>query len=636
VVPWSVQADFAGWRADAPSWQPPAELRHLHVPVLVASLWRRLIDAVRDPAIRLDDGGVVVLGIAIFERDPAGALHARLWREKEGCLQWDPCPDDEIVLQALPAGWIWLDLIRRAAVVELAHHLKASAVAPMEGDLERYGRALFEHFRRRLARHADLRVIRQRVARALDLDPAVLRIARRLMNLLPDRGLPRLSYYNTVVRHREAFLSLERELPQAIPLYGALVDRGDFPRRGWPAQALHRYLVEHDLSPAIWRLIVAAGPRLFLPVRHFYRGDAGTAMLDYLRILSDLRLQVEPHPHLIWCLLSRVANPGFRFERHRENLVRHRHRFGHAARHFMRDPEVARADLPDVLEWLAAECPQLDKLQRRAGWPWLVRQTRQWLELRQREIDAEAVAWDVPFDELIVEDFVFRSLKSVRDLWDEARAMHHCADDYASRCAGGEVLIVSIRHRDAPQRRRATAMLERVGGAWRVAQVRARANRNPPARVAEAAARLVAQLNVRSPAGTPAADIAVTIGSPAAGVAPRRMPPNARFIGEVSWSWSPMHCRREQYFVCGNRARTLWLLWVRWFDDNYSVWRTPEVVAYCERGRLTDRVAARGLIRQYWAHDAQHGNLDRFHELECSGLLEPVELEEMADSVWPE
>jgi hypothetical protein len=42
------------------------------------------------------------------------------------------------------------------------------------------------------------------------------------------------------------------------------------------------------------------------------------------------------------------------------------------------------------------------------------------------------------------------------------------------------------------------------------------------------------------------------------------------------------------------------------------------------------------LLTQHWAHDAQCGNLDRFHELECSGLLEPVELEEMAEGVWPE
>ncbi|MCI1192597.1 PcfJ domain-containing protein [Calidifontimicrobium sp. SYSU G02091] len=495
AVPWSLQAEFASWRDAAPSWLPPAGLRRLHVPVLVASLWRRLIDAVREPALRLGDGSVVVLGIAVFERDAEAGLHASLWRQKDGRLQWDPCPDDEVVVQAVPAGWVWLDLIRRAAMVELAHHLQAIGTPATTGELEQYGRALFAHLRRRLARHADLRVMRQRVARELDLDPAALRIARRLMNLLPDRGLPRLSYYNTVVRHREAFLALERELPQAIPLYGALVDRDDFPRRGWPAQALHRYLVEHDLGPAVWRLIVASGTRLFLPVRDFYRGDAGSAMLDYLRILSDLRLQVEPHPHFAWCLLSRVANPAYRFERHCEHLARHRHLFGHAARHFMRQPEVAKADLPDVLEWLATERPQLDKLQRRAGWPWLVARTCEWLALRRNEIDAEALTWDTPFDEAIVGDFVCRSLKSVRDLWDEARAMHHCADGYAARCAAGDVLVVSVRAGSDPGRRVATALFVRRSGRWETDQVRSAANRCPPRDAEAAVVRLGGLLN---------------------------------------------------------------------------------------------------------------------------------------------
>ena len=479
-----------GLQRDLVSWRPAADLQRLHVEHLVQSFWLRLIDAIRCPVARLDDGSVVVLGCAMFQKDADGALAVKLWRHRDGRLRWDDCPDRDVVLEGVPAGWAWLDLLRRAAMTEVAEHLRSMDYCPRPEDLQRYGEALFSHLRRKLVRRVDLRLMRQEVAAALGLDPDAARIARRLMNVFSDNGRARLSYYNIVRRHRCAFLALERELPQLLPLYGALVEREDFPTHQWPAQALCQFLASQGVGKPAWRLLRTCSPRLLVPVRHFYWGDAGTAMLDYLNIVWMLQPQREPPTRFMWRLLSRAANPEYRFQRHLRQFLRNAEPLGHSARAFMTHPDASESDLADVLEWIEAEQPALDSQQRAAGWPWLVKRARQWLELRQKEIDAQTTTWPVPFEEWTVSEFVVRPLRSVRDLWAEARAMHHCADLFVDRCARGTVLLVSLRHKATPHRRVATALLNAQHGGWAVTQVRAAANRNPPSTARRAAERL--------------------------------------------------------------------------------------------------------------------------------------------------
>nr|MCU0769723.1 PcfJ domain-containing protein [Burkholderiaceae bacterium] len=495
LLPWHLLSSAAG---DVPGWVPPARLAHLHVPELVASLWHRLIAAVREPAQVFDLNGqrvVMVAGIAAVRRQPDGALRVDVWRECDGRLQWVTSAPQTVVLQAMPAGWVWLDLIRDAAECELRRHLCQWGVAFEDTDLRIYARELFAHMRRRLVSHADLRQMRRRVAAALALDADAVRIARRVIDVAPGSGPGRVSAYNLVVRHLEAFRLLEREMPQAIPLYAAFVERPDFPSRGQPAQALREFLRSHEVGRCTWRLVVTAGPRLALPLRDFYAGDTAAAMLDYLRILQALRLRREPPPWLIWSILSRVAHPASRFQDHLRSLQRVAPLFGHAARACVAVRPEPVDDLPQVLEWLGTERPQLDKLQRRAGWPWLVARAREWMALRRREIEAQAQSWSTPFARMPIGAYDMVALQSVRDLWDEARAMHHCVDGFVDRCAAGDTLVVSVRSADEGGRRVATALYERQGQRWKLAQVRGVANRCPPREVETAAMFLAGMLN---------------------------------------------------------------------------------------------------------------------------------------------
>jgi hypothetical protein len=628
-----------GATGEQPGWAPAAHLAHLHVPEIVASLWQRLMAAVRTPSRVFDRDGqrvVLVVGIAAVRRQSDGALHVDVWRECDGRLQWVASDPRTVVLQTMPAAWVWLDLISNAVTFELRWHLCRCGVAFDDADLRVYAHDLFAYFRRHLVRHADLRQMRRRVAAALALDPDAVRIARRIIDVAPGSGPGRLSAYNLVVRHLEACRLLERELPQAVPLYAAFVERGDFPRMAQPAQALRQFLRDQGLGRCTWRLLVKAGPRLMLPLRDFYVGDTGVAMLDYLRILQALGLRRELPSWATWAILSRVANPASRHQGHLRELHRAAALFGHALRSCIALQPAPVGEFASVLEWLASERPRLDKMQYRAGWPWLVSRTMDWMALRRKEIEAQAASWSTPFVSMPMGARELVALRTVRDLWDEARAMHHCIDDYADHCARGDALVVSVR--SGSGRRSATALYKRQGQRWSLAQVRGVANRCPPREVEGAAKFLEGMLNAPCewpPEAELEPDAGALAGVPPHWTEPRRMPPNARLAVEVAWSWGPMNSRQSRYLISGDREGRHWLLWERHFDDNYGRWeRTAQVVAHAAKGGVTEAVAAARMLAACWRREIKEAKLDEFHQVLSNGVVAEEDLAQLAKHLW--
>jgi hypothetical protein len=622
------------------TWQPDAKLSHLHVPVLATSLWGRLMELANDPVSQaVIDGKRVVQVCGCFRVHVAddGTLSTEIWRERRDEMIWFGIPDRETVLAAMPAGHSWLRLLRNAALVELRRHLRQVDVEFTETDLAAYGDALFNHFTRKLHRKADLRAMRRMVADALALDVDVLRVARRLMEELPDLGGVTVENYNQVMRHPMEFRLLERELPQAIPLYAALRGDHDFPDVEQPAQALKQHLHRLGFGASHWRRIARASTRLFLPVRDFYEGRGRDAMLDYLDILGTLKLQGEPPRWLVWEIFTQFANPDRRFPEHVGEVIPHARPWAHALRvlGLLDDPKSHREDLGRVLTWLRGEHAALDKLRRRAGWGWLVREAGRSAERRHQAARCANTNWFVPFEEEVCGGYLMRAISTPLALWEEGHAMRHCAGDYPNRCADGVVLMVSVRRQGQPDRRVATVMLEPSGGSWRAAQVRGPANRDPERGVAEAVQQLISRLDARRPK-IMFLDRAVSIGQPAAGDAPANMPPNARLIAECSWYWSPNNDCRLRYLICSNRQRTLWLLWERPYDSNWSRWLPASVVAHAPRkAGDNERLIACRLLEELWRAEIHHEALDPFSEGSPGELLLGDELDHLSAVLWP-
>ena len=143
-----------------------------------------------------------------------------------------------------------------------------------------------------------------------------------------------------------------------------------------------------------------------------------------------------------------------------------------------------------VQRWITKGHPDvhLDKPQRQAGWPWLVRQAGAWLERLQRELRDETdwASW-MPTQSL--GPWTLVPIRGPLQLWEEARAMHHCVEMFEAACRSGDTLIVSVRQGD---RRIATAELVRRQREWHLGQIKGFANREAPEKLMEALAGWVA------------------------------------------------------------------------------------------------------------------------------------------------
>src|SRR4030095_1566917 len=111
---------------------------------------------------------VEVLGSARIKRHDDGTLVVQL-RDlgNNGRLHWEDVPGSVVVLSGMPFAFLWLGLISNAALVEILQNARRLDMQLHDGDAGAYANELFGHFRRRIARHADLREMRRNAARAL-------------------------------------------------------------------------------------------------------------------------------------------------------------------------------------------------------------------------------------------------------------------------------------------------------------------------------------------------------------------------------------------------------------------------------------------------------------------------------------
>lgn len=541
-------------------------LRHSpwHLPALADDLWRRVLQVVEQPAqVRRLRGRrtVQVAGVCRFleqadgtwkvviaDVGPVGAA-SRAADERAAAasaprtVAWRAIPAQHIALIALPFRWHWLRHIGRLFATEVEAAWQARGCPAPQAAVEAYVEAAVEAMRRRLVRQTDLRGFRARVAEALDFPPDLLALARRQLQGLGSDPAVRLSDLNRVIRHRRAFTTLARELPQAVPLYGLLCEQPGFDGDAEPTAALRRHLLACGLSSRTWRLIVRCGPRLMLPLRHFYRGDAARAALDYLSILDALAPSQDPSGWPMWVLLSLVANPGYRHNQHHSELDFCLPDMAVALRRWQqavgqgsaRQPPSAGAKdgLAEVFGWLYRARPALDKRQKRAPWVWWLRSAREAStrdRLAAQSRDREP--WPAPVEAAQIGGWAVVPLRDPLALWEEGRAMHHCIALREADCQASQVWAASIRCGHPAGRRVATALFEptrlrasddeplsQPPARWVLRDVRAFANADPDPRLLRALQAWLATLapdpNLGSGPTTPATPSAASPSAPA-------------------------------------------------------------------------------------------------------------------------
>jgi hypothetical protein len=116
-----------------------------------------------------------------------------------------------------------------------------------------------------------------------------------------------------------------------------------------------------------------------------------------------------------------------------------------------------------------------------------------------------------------------------------------------------------------------------------------------------------------------------------ADVLPKSNPRSPIYLAQAEWAWSPMHNRVVAYYL--HRGRTHWVLWSRYFDDNWWRWSWAAVACVHKRGLLEHQAAVHLLI-EFWKTEAEESGVDQFHWINESDGLSVAELMAIAREVW--
>tara|TARA_B110000003_G_scaffold242609_1_gene250510 strand:+ start:58 stop:516 length:459 start_codon:yes stop_codon:yes gene_type:complete len=114
---------------------------------------------------------------------------------------------------------------------------------------------------------------------------------------------------------------------------------------------------------------------------------------------------------------------------------------------------------------------------------------------------------------------------------------------------------------------------------------------------------------------------------------PKASPRKITFVGSVEWAWSPAHGRIDNYYI--NPRRTGWLLWNNWVEDGGAPWTWHwDLMAYGNRCQSDEKTITIHLLQAVWKFDEKYHDVEHFHWVNNTGLLDIEELEAIAREVW--
>ena len=135
-------------------------------------------------------------------------------------------------------------------------------------------------------------------------------------------------------------------------------------------------------------------------------------------------------------------------------------------------------------------------------------------------------------------------------------------------------------------------------------------------------------------------EIIYTNGSWPEGVSiPNPMPETAEFLAEVSWSWSPMHSRRDRYYWSVDPAARVATLWIgdgEGFDGELSDF-SPYAYHLHPNSDFPE-VGERDMLEFALRSEKKiNGSLsDAYHEISDYGIIGEQDLWDVAACIWPE
>jgi len=393
---------------------------------------------------------VVVLRVyaAVVERS-TGLIRPALLRDG-GRLTCITRPEPGVRLLHAPQGSHWPHYWLRAWCwrqgAGLAPEALLRAVADAAPALWRYA-----------WRHLDLRGMRRQVAAAMDYEPVAWHRAVRLAHAL-NRG-PDHRHYNAALRFAGQLDLLEREAPNLMAPWLVLAGDRALDTQLEPKAALKRWVRGTGAGSRAWKSLAASPTRVWAawPRR---RGSGGESLQETAHLV-DRCATARPIPLAVMRALTGRLDPLVSLCDVRTSYYPFAVRAAAAALAAGRWAAFTD-ELDAVDDWFNIERPALDKLQRRRGWPWLVRKARAWAEMRRRqELAREPLIPELP--PLEIGDYVFTAARTPFDLWNAGRLLRNCLGGF-DRGQGHSWHLVVLATRRADARLRAAVTLYEPSG----------------------------------------------------------------------------------------------------------------------------------------------------------------------------
>ncbi len=449
--------DFSDMTLDAPanSWcvlgSPPKHLLPVHSPVLIKAWHERLVHAFVQPTQVENHKGhrrVQVLGNAIFDVDARGQVHLWSWTFNERDLPaLEQFPDRSVVAVGVPYQNLWMGNYRAGVLRSLVARFPAQARL-CQDYVDWASQALLA-----LCWTEEVQEqVRAQIATALALDAQLLEIASQIQLSTRQRTPVRLEHYNHVQAHQQHYLQLQQESPQFIALHALLSD--DLHRSMELTASMRYSLRKRGLGAAVWRLLSRVGTRWineYLPYFDQEREPLYACAIEILQMATAFGTKDLPPGEVLHALFQLGGNPNgpsVNFVNRVDDQFALCKRLGAImAQADDATMEVIKAQAMAIFQWGSDHAEAVpDAIMRRLTLKGILRKVKAQSLLDQKRHES-GPTWSVPyrltFDDPSISAVILNSSLAI---WQEGQLMRHCAEMFSSRCAKGELLMVSLRH----------------------------------------------------------------------------------------------------------------------------------------------------------------------------------------------
>lgn len=363
------------------------------------------------------------------------------------------------------------------------------ATVPLEGMDARHRRvlgsvchALIDAAWRALGLRATLRTrfptkrIRREVRETLRIDPGLLALARAARLRARQHGISQ-RWLTFVWQQHDTLARIRLQTPALLPVVAMhLYQHGSTPGVD-PTRACADWLQGRGMRKAGYRLLARHGARRFVEVtRRFHADDALDALVLALTLAEGGHEARLPTPLFYQVTLDQFEQPmGAGEIRHRLLLTPPR-LFQEAAQRLAAAASPARQqrvalEYRAILDYFMDIRPDVGD----AGWA-------RWLALAEedaarRRAALKPASWPCAVEQLRTPDAEVLALATALSLFEEGRALRHCAYSYVEQCRRDHVRLFSARMHHHGRSERATIGLMRRGRQWRIWDIRGACNR---------------------------------------------------------------------------------------------------------------------------------------------------------------